>query len=224
MNILQLAQDCIYAAKAGTQNHAFRFFNQVQTEELIDQLDTDDKRKAFWINLYNAIVIDQVEKNPSVVIKRHSFYKLKLATFQTLQLSLDEIEHGILRRSQISWGLGYLVNPFPKVVERKLRVNHPDFRVHFALNCGATSCPPVSFYDYQNIDKQLDLAMRSYLESEVVIVDENTISVPRIFQWYIGDFKGPRGIRQLLKSIELVDTTKSTKLRFKKYDWTIIKN
>ena len=33
-----------------------------------------------------------------------------------------------------------------------------DFRIHFALNCGAKSCPPIAFYSYDKINDQLDLA------------------------------------------------------------------
>ena len=38
-----------------------------------------------------------------------------------------------------------------------------DPRIHFALNCGATSCPPIRVYSSSNLDSQLDRAAASFL-------------------------------------------------------------
>ena len=41
-----------------------------------------------------------------------------------------------------------------------------DPRIHFALNCGATSCPPIRVYSSANLDYQLDRAAASFLCSD----------------------------------------------------------
>ena len=46
---------------------------------------------------------------------------------------------------------------------RALVIADPDPRIHFALHCGAKSCPPVAAYDPQNIDDQLGSAARAFL-------------------------------------------------------------
>ena len=73
-------------------------------------------------------------------------------------LSLDDVEHALLRRS-------------PAGDARSLRRTHArrrtfaptlarkfDNRIHFALNCGASSCPPVKLFRDESLDE--DLAAR----------------------------------------------------------------
>ncbi|MFZ8458418.1 DUF547 domain-containing protein, partial [Staphylococcus aureus] len=81
--------------------------------------------------------------------------------------SYDDIEHGILRKSSIKWSLGYAKKWFPSTKEKLLRVNKVDYRIHFALNCGAKSCPPIAFYDDAKLDAQLDIATKAYLIGSV---------------------------------------------------------
>lgn len=73
-------------------------------------------------------------------------------------LSPNAIEHGMLRRSALLVGLGYLRNPFPSRFERALRVRRPDPRVHFALDCGARSCPPLATWTVATLDHDLERA------------------------------------------------------------------
>jgi len=69
-----------------------------------------------------------------------------------------------------------------------------DNRVHFALNCGARSCPPVRYYTPETLDEDLDLAARAFCEDEDNVVlseDGAKISLSRIFFWYWKDFTAP---------------------------------
>jgi hypothetical protein len=68
---------------------------------------------------------------------KKSFFTVKQINVANKQLSLDEIEHGILRRSKIKWSLGYLNKLFPSAFEKHQRADKADYRIHFALNCGA---------------------------------------------------------------------------------------
>jgi NADP-dependent 3-hydroxy acid dehydrogenase YdfG len=45
-------------------------------------------------------------------------------------LSLDDIEHGMLRGSKHPWGMGYLPRPFPSSFERRFRLERADPRIH----------------------------------------------------------------------------------------------
>ena len=67
-----------------------------------------------------------------------------------------------------------------------------DPRIHFALVCGASSCPPISIYQADKLDVQLDLAARSFVNGGGVLLnkDEMTLSLSPIFQWYSVDFGG----------------------------------
>lgn len=137
-------------------------------------------------------------------------------------LSPNAIEHGILRRSALVLGLGYLRNPAPRRFERLHRVERLDPRVHFALNCGARSCPPLAAYDPDGLDAQLDAAARSYLASETVFVDGGqTVQVPRLLQWYLGDFGGRAGILRQLLRYGVVEPDHAPRITFGAYEWTL---
>jgi hypothetical protein len=71
---------------------------------------------------------------------------------------------------------GYLKNPFYASYIKQLQVNNIDYRIHFALNCGAISCP-LFVYEFEQLDKQLNSATDSFIEAETTInADSKTIS------------------------------------------------
>ena len=90
----------------------------------------------------------------------------KLFTITSTLFSLDDVEHGILRRYRYKYSLGFITDLFPSKIIKKLAVSKIDYRIHFALNCGAKSCPPIAFYTSLNIEEELNLATQSFLESE----------------------------------------------------------
>ena len=98
-------------------------------------------------------------------------------------------------------------------------VDRLDWRIHFALNCGAQSCPPIAFYKVDQLDAQLDLATSSFLQSETSIDhDRKTIHLSKLFRWFAADFGGKSGIRKILA--DRLDTTISGyQLIYKPYNW-----
>lgn len=179
-------------------------------------LDSDARKKAFWINIYNAFF--QILRSERQVGKP-AIYHQKLVNIAGQAFSLDDIEHGILRRNRIKWSLGYLSNPFAPTLLKKLAVSAMDYRIHFALNCGARSCPPIAFYSPEKLERQFDMAALSFLEGETVVFSEKKeIHVSRLFQWFLGDFGGRGGVRRILNE-KLKLETAGMKLVFKKYDW-----
>ena len=78
-------------------------------------------------------------------------------------------------------------------LERRIQA-HGDPRIHFAINCGASSCPPIREYLAERLDAQLDLATRAYLASPTGYrLDEGarTLHVSRLFRWYRREFGDP---------------------------------
>jgi hypothetical protein len=185
----------------------------------------DDARTAFWTNVYNAAVAVRLHENPSRLdgLARLRFFRSPVVTVAGHDLSPNDIEHGILRGSALAVGLGYLSRPFPDAFERRHRVREPDPRVHFALHCGAASCPAVAAYDADGVDDQLALATRVYLD-ETVRYDRrsDTVTVPRLFLWYRGDFGGLAGIWALLGEYDALPPGASagSRLRYDDYDWS----
>ena len=132
------------------------------------ELDADNAKKTFWINIYNAffqVLTTRDKKTKPQILKD------KLIVIAGKKISLDDIEHGILRRYRWKYSLGYFSQPFTSKLIKQLAVSKIDFRIHFALNCGAASCPPIKFYKLDTLNQQLDMATLSFLASETNIDD-----------------------------------------------------
>lgn len=193
---------------------------------LAEALD-DGSRLAFWLNVYNASVQDHLSRDSSLFEKRgfpptRPIFRRDLVTVAGEAMSLDDVEHGILRRSRSGVGLGYVPRLRSSAFERRHRVADVDPRIHFALNCGAASCPPVLAYGAADVDVELDAATRGYLGSEVSYdPDADVARVPKLFSWYRGDFGGKSGIRAFLREHDAVPSDASPRLTWREYDWSL---
>ena len=224
--LVKLSQDFMYAAKTNEDASDYiRQLKELNYTDLVNNLKGDDDKKAFWINLYNAYTNYSLHKNPDQYKSRNKFFKNKNVEIAGKIFSLDKIEHGILRKSKIKWSLGYLNKLFPGKTEKQLRVRKLDYRIHFALNCGAKSCPPIAFYNPENLNAQLDLATNTYLSSEAVYNKEtNTLQLPALISWFRRDFGGKKKVVNLLKQKGILDGLVQPKIKFKKYDWSLYLN
>lgn len=69
------------------------------------------------------------------------------------------------------------------MLEKEQRVDKAGYRIHFALNCGAKSCPPIAFYKPRQMDRQLEMATKPYLEGEAEYNEgENTVALLAIMR------------------------------------------
>ncbi|RYY92510.1 MAG: DUF547 domain-containing protein, partial [Chitinophagaceae bacterium] len=99
--VVQLSQDFVYAARTGEpiDGYLTRLRN-LAPADLKSALPNDDAKKAFWINLYNGFVQASLRKDPSRYNRRKEFFTDKTFNVAGHDLSLDDIQHGILRRSR----------------------------------------------------------------------------------------------------------------------------
>lgn len=218
---IQISQEFLYAVRTGKPADSYlSAFKMAHEASLLQQLDGDTAKVAFWLNVYNAYVQVFLKNNQNLYKKRNQFYAARMIEFTGYKISLDDIEHGILRRSMFKWSMGYIRNPFPPAFEKKYRVTQPDCRIHFALNCGAASCPPIAFYKPEDLPGQLDIAAAAYLSGECTYdALHNKVMVPRILLWFRGDFGGATGIRQLLQKHEIIPADSTPDIRYKDYNW-----
>ena len=221
--LVQLSQEFMYAAKTGEQTTSFiTSLKDLSLDELTATIKTDNEKNAFWINLYNAYTNTALKNNPDQYSNRGKFFGNEFIEIAGKKFSLDDIEHGILRRSKIKWSLGYFNKLFPGKTEKLLRVDKLDYRLHFALNCGAKSCPPIAFYKSENIDQQLDLATKAYLTGEAEYdAATNIVKLPTLMSWFRRDFGGKKKMIELLKQLSIIPVDKNPKVKFKSYDWTL---
>lgn len=220
---LDLAWRLLDDARAGRPDDEARSsLEALHPDVLARALPHDGARTVFWLNVYNAAVRARLVADPAAYRRRWRFFAAPAVTVAGRRLSPNAIEHGILRRSAFVAGLGYLHNPIPSAFERRMRVERVDPRIHFALNCGARSCPPLAAWEPATIDADLERATGAYLTSESArSPDGRDLRVPRLLYWYRGDFGGRRGILILLRRHGLIGADETLRLRYADYDWTL---
>ena len=196
-------------------------------------LDHRNKRIAFWINIYNTAVIHGViELGLRQSVKEFPrFFRRVSYEIGGHRFSLNDMEHGILRGNRRPpYGL---MRPFRKNDPRlEFAVLPMDPRIHFALVCGARACPPIGFYEAEQIDFQLQLAAASFINSPRVklLPQEKTVLLSMIFKWYAADFGGTGAgiIDTLLNFMDegegktfLQENKGKIRIRYQPYDWNL---
>lgn len=194
-------------------------YKELDLTALEGSLNTNEKQLAFWVNTYNAFIQYQLLADPTLFDDRSSFYKNESINIGGRQFSFDLIEHGIIRNSRWKYGLGYIQKWFSNDLEKQFRLKGKDGRVHFALNCGAISCPPVAVYNDLVLDSQFDEVIRFYLP-KVTSHDNNKVTTSPLFSWFRGDFGGTSGVKEFLKKYDIIDVGDS-ELEYEIYDWTL---
>ena len=167
---------------------------------------------AYWINLYNAsavrLGIDAWTSGHDSILRVRGGFRRPVATAAGERLSLDDIEHGKVRRFK-------------------------DPRVHGALVCGALSCPTLRATPYTGTDlgSQLDDQLRSFLRRGGAAADrERGLRLSRVFLWYGSDFVRPHRMPTFLPASKSrvaealrpwlpQDLGSLRPVRFQDYDW-----
>lgn len=197
-------------------------YKALPLDKLANSLDTDNKTKAFWINTYNAYVQILLSEDPSLFEDRGAFFKGDLINVGGEMLSLDFIEHGIIRGSVVKLSMGFMKDPFASKLEKQFRVEETDGRIHFAVNCGAISCPYVAVYSAYELDKELDQITRQFLKRTTDYnKSEDEVYVTRLFSWFKGDFSDQGGVIGYLRKYDCIPKDADPNVNYKEYDWTL---
>ena len=223
VNFHELSEDLVRRVKMDKDTKEIQeTLANTTIKELGRKLDSDAKKLAFWVNIYNGFVQVILKDNPDLYNNRGSFFKKEQINIAGEMISFAKIEHGLIRKSQWEYGLGMIRKWFPNKFERKLRVDERDYRIHFALNCGAKDCPPVAIYEWERLDEQFDEGTKRYLERTTDYNSEKKeVAVTSLFNWFRGDFGCKSGVKDILKNYGLIPTTKGIDVTYKNYDWTL---
>lgn len=159
-------------------------------------------KSSSWINLYNLHVINKIAKKYPIesVTNLPDFFDDPFVKLGTRKLSLNELES-------------------------EIRFNANDARIHFALVCGAKSCPPLfnKAFTEENFNSQLDFISKFALKKEHVIkLDEesNSLYLNQIFNWYAEDFGEKENLIPFLKYY-LPELNNDLNIEFFEYDWSL---
>ncbi len=165
------------------------------------------EKKAFYINAYNVLVINQVIKNYPVKSP------MDVAGF------FDKNKHKIAGESL---ALNDLEN-------KKLRAVYKDSRLHFVLVCAAISCPTIANYAYKpaTLEQQLNARTRLALNSASFIrvkSADKKVLISEIFKWYKADFTNETGtLTAYLNKYRKTKVPAGYKVGHYTYNWTLNK-
>lgn len=220
--LAERSREFLAAVKRGEDYDQYRSDLETLDERTLSALTDDEPAaKAFWLNCYNALAQVLLREEPSLYDDRRQFFSAPRLTVAGTALSLDDVEHGILRSSKWKYGLGYVPRLFVGDFERQHRLSDVDPRVHFALNCGAASCPPILAYRADSVDDQLETATRSFLEQSATRDREaGAVTVTRLLLYHRGDFGGRSGVYEFLERYGVIADEERPRVRYDDYDWT----
>jgi len=171
-----------------------QYLDQLSRVQL-DGLDGQD-RLALWINAYNAItvqgVVDARMSDPQFRVDANgfAFFQVRSATVGGLVVSLDALEHGIVRgevgRDSLS---GFDATEKDQFLAEHAALGPFDPRVHFALNCASRSCPGLRGEPFrgESLDTQLDHQASLFMDDPLKGAGPAGISA--LFTWFRTDFE-----------------------------------
>ncbi len=186
---------------------------------------TKAEQLAFLINAYNAYTIEliltrypKLDSIKDLGSLLRSPWKKKFVPLLGQTLSLDEIEHEIIRKPG--------------------DYNEP--RIHFAVNCASIGCPALlnEAFTGDKLEQQLETVTRAFLEDRTrnrYNSQRKRLEVSKIFDWYDGDFErgwgGWRSLNQFFAHYadSLADTPQTkqkvasgdARIRYTNYDWKL---
>jgi hypothetical protein len=194
----------------------------------LDALSTADleslsgpELEALFLNAYNAFtvrtILDRMTASGEFEIASirdiPDVFTREAHRVGGFRLSLDQIEHNILRPT------------------------FRDPRLHFAVNCASISCPPLpqDAFEGGRLEEQLERATGNVLRNpDYVSVEKDELLLTKILDWYGGDFVNPQ-YRGSAKSVpdfvakyasgevrRFLDERKGdVKVLFREYDWRL---
>lgn len=147
---------------------------------------------AFWANLYNALTLRLVLRRYPVrsvraiasegaplwdVWRWFGPWRTPLVAVEGRRLSLDGIEHGVMR-------------PLFR-----------DPRVHYALNCASVGCPDLRWWRAGTLDADLDAAAARFVNHPrgVSLLPDGRVRASSIYRWFARDFGGRAGVLEHLR-------------------------
>ena len=189
-------------------------------------LNSNEDKLAFWINAYNAYTLKVIVDNYPILsindlhtggriighILKTTVWDKDFVVINNKNMSLNEIEHEIIR---------------PKF---------KDPRVHFALVCGAFSCPPLRNEAFvgKKLNEQLDDQGKIFFSDQSknsFDVKNKIANLTKILDWFGSDF-GNNNTQILLRIKEYLPKQISDSLNaniinwvidFKSYNWELNK-
>lgn len=209
-----------YVNEKGLVNYKGLKSEQKELKKYLDLLSANpptdkwskNEQMAYWINAYNAYTIQLILNHYPVQSIKDIGSKIKIPFVTTPwaskffkiggeEMSLDNIEHGILRK----------------------KYNEP--RIHFALVCAAKSCPRLrnEAYEADKLTAQLDDQGSDFLNNPAKnAVTPQKASLSKYFDWYKGDWQeNNKSVAYWVNRYAKTKIADNTPVSFLDYNWSL---
>lgn len=186
----------------------------VSPESDPDQFPTAAKKRSYWINTYNTLVLHAVLE----------YWPLESVRDVKISVSSRLVPgKGFFYDRKVIVG-GNETNLYD--LEKEVLKTQKDPRLHFAFNCASTSCPVLRPQEWT--DEQLDEAGRDFINDERnVQVESNTVMLSKIFKWYKKDFPAEILVYLQQYASPILEQELQTaiddkyRIRYEIYDWSL---
>ncbi|MBL6445118.1 DUF547 domain-containing protein [Fulvivirga sp. 29W222] len=172
---------------------------------------SSDEQLAYWINVYNAFTVKLIIDHYPLKSIRDLDPWLSIPTINTVwhknffkiggkEITLDEIEHNILRRE------------------------FEEPRIHFAINCASYSCPPLRSEAYRAsiIDEQLnEQAIRFINDPQRNGIKNDQVALSSIFKWFEEDFTRGASLIEYVNQYSQTHISDDADVVYMPYDWRL---
>jgi hypothetical protein len=166
--------------KSGKVNYKVIAADKTGLDEIITYASTkqkfinSDEKKAYYLNTYNMLVIKGIINNYPTKgpMEIKGFFDKKEYAVNGASVTLNYIENDIIRKT------------------------YNDARIHFALVCGAKSCPPIQNFAFTTtkLESQLDVLTKQSIQNKnFTKIEGNKVSISMLFNWYKDDFIKSKG-------------------------------
>ncbi|MFM7629146.1 MAG: DUF547 domain-containing protein [Algoriphagus sp.] len=170
-----------------------------------------NEQLAYWINAYNAYTVKLIidfyptksirDLGPKLKIPLiKDVWHYKFFKIAGVDMSLDEVEHGILRKE----------------------FDEP--RIHFAINCASISCPPLlnEAFVADKLEAQLTKVTVAFINDPVRNkLGTQSVQLSSIFSWFTGDFTKRGTLIEFLNKYSKVKIAPNAKVSFLDYNWNL---
>uniref|UniRef100_A0A7N0TU66 DEP domain-containing protein n=1 Tax=Kalanchoe fedtschenkoi TaxID=63787 RepID=A0A7N0TU66_KALFE len=211
-----------------------RYVNLVQDLHRVDiQPLSLDEKLAFFLNLYNMMVIHAVIRigHPGGLIDRRLFFSDFMYLVGGHSFSLSEIENGILRNNRKP---PYSLTRHFSSGDHRLQLALPKVNVlvHFGLCNGTKSSPTVRFFSAQTVQSELRVAAREFFQCGGIEINlaKRTVHLSRIIKWFSADFGSDKEILKWILNFldaskaglltHLMNDGESVRISYQNYDWS----
>ena len=169
---------------------------------------SSNKKKAFWINTYNAYTIKIILNNyplksiRDIKIDGKTAWKIPFVKIGQKRYTLDQIEHKILRK----------------------KFNDP--RIHVGINCASVSCPRLWNFAFteDNIASSLDNLMKVFINDTTRNkISKKNVALSEIFNWFSKDFIKNGTIINYLNTYAAIKISEKASIKYLTYDWSLNK-